>query len=84
MRHVGASLIAMGCLMAAGAVSAASPPQNALALSQILQSLEQQDDVAYFDEIEWDDDGYWEIEYVSRNGEEVTVEIDPVSGQSRN
>jgi hypothetical protein len=49
-------------------VLAAPPPSNAQPLSQIVQPLEQRLNPAYFDEIEWDEDGYWEVEYVDRNG----------------
>jgi hypothetical protein len=59
------------------------PPPDAQPLSQVLQTLEQQGDVAYFDEIEWDDDGYWEIEYVDQRGAKVKIEVDPVSGEPR-
>ena len=45
--------------------------------------IEERDDVHYFDEVEWDDDGYWEVEYYRRDGSEVEVEIDPVSGEPR-
>ena len=61
-----------------------APPSDAQPLSQILQALEQARDVAYFEEVEWDDDdGYWDIEYVDGNGAEVEIEVDPVSGQVR-
>jgi hypothetical protein len=62
---------------------AAPPPPNALPLSQIIQSLEQRLNPAYFDEIEWDDDGYWEIEYVDRNGAKRKIRVDPVTGQEQ-
>jgi Peptidase propeptide and YPEB domain len=66
-------------------VLAGPPPENARPLSEILRSLEQQGDFAYFDEIEWDDeDDYWEIDYVTRNGGTREIEVDPVSGQIRN
>lgn len=52
-------------------------------LSEILRTLEEQGDVAYFDEIEWDDDGYWEIEYVTADGSKRQVELDPVTGEQR-
>jgi peptidase YpeB-like protein len=39
--------------------------------------------VAYFDEVDWDDDGYWEIEYVDRAGNSVEIRLDPVTGQPR-
>ena len=61
----------------------ARPPQDALPLSQIIQSLEQQGEIAYFDEIEWDDDGYWEIEYYTSDGTKVEIKVDPVTGKAR-
>jgi hypothetical protein len=64
--------------------AAAAPPDNAMPLSEIIRALEEQGDVAYFDEIEWDDDGYWEIEYYRTDGAEVEIMIDPVSGEPRN
>jgi hypothetical protein len=77
-------------LLAAASVAAATsaawadpPPPDAQPLSRILQALEQQGDVAWFDEIEWDDDGYWEIEYLDQRGAKVEIKVDPVSGQPR-
>jgi hypothetical protein len=62
----------------------ALPPQKEAApLSRILQALEQQDDVAYFKDIEWDETGYWEIEYLDKHGRTVELKIDPVSGETR-
>lgn len=61
----------------------AAPPSDALPLSEILRGLEQSGEVAYFDEIEWDNDGYWEIEYVRPDGAKVEVKIDPRSGEPR-
>jgi hypothetical protein len=39
--------------------------------------------VTYFDEVEWDDDGYWEIEYLSKAGTKTKLRVDPISGQRR-
>lgn len=61
----------------------AAPLADAKPLSQILQSLEQQGDVTYFDEVEWDDNGYWEIEYISKAGTKTKLRVDPISGQRR-
>lgn len=61
----------------------AEPPADARPLSEIVTALEDADDVSHFDEIEWDDDGYWEIEYVRGDGSRVEVKIDPVSGEPR-
>lgn len=63
-------------------VWADSPPADAQPLSQIIQTLEQQRGVAYFDEVEWDDDdGHWEIEYVTADGGTVEIQVDPVTGE---
>ncbi|MGY6633674.1 MAG: PepSY domain-containing protein [Alkalilacustris sp.] len=58
----------------------AGPPADALPLSQILAEIEARDSVAHFEEIEWDDDGYWEIEYRRADGARVEMEVDPVTG----
>jgi hypothetical protein len=69
-------------LFAAPAIAAdRPPPANALPLSQILQTLEKQGQVAYFDDIEWEDGGYWKIEYVAHAGGTMKVEVDPVTGE---
>ena len=46
-------------------------------LSQIIQSLKQQGDVAYFDEIEWDSAGYWETEYYNEACAKIEIKVDP-------
>jgi hypothetical protein len=80
-------LMALAPLLAALAFAhpsfAASPPSNAKPLSEIIKALEDSGNVAYFDEIEWDDDGAWEIEYYRPDGSKVEVKIDPVSGEPR-
>jgi hypothetical protein len=62
---------------------AAGPPSGALPLSEIIRSFEETGEVAYFDEIEWDDDGYWEIEYRRTDGATVEVKVDPLTGEPR-
>lgn len=61
------------------------PPADAMPLSQILSTLEQDvgADLAFIDEVDWDDDGYYEVEYYTADGREVKVRLDPVSGQPR-
>jgi hypothetical protein len=77
-------MLPLACLLALAAPArAAPPPPNAQPLSQILQTLEQQGDVAWFDEIEWDDDGWWEIEYVGTDGARRKINLDPVTGRPR-
>ncbi|MGF1651667.1 MAG: PepSY domain-containing protein [Hyphomicrobiaceae bacterium] len=61
----------------------AAPPSDARPLSEIIASIEASGDVAWFDEIEWEDDGYWEIEYYRPDGAKVEVRINPVTGEPR-
>ncbi len=69
-------------LTVAQPASADAPPADAQPLSQIIQALEQQRGVAYFDEVEWDDDdGHWEIEYVTADEGTVEIQVDPVTGE---
>ncbi|MFN3273476.1 MAG: PepSY domain-containing protein [Paracoccus sp. (in: a-proteobacteria)] len=61
------------------------PPADAMPLSQILSTLEQDvgADLAFIDEVDWDDDGYYEVEYYTADGREVKVRLDPTTGQPR-
>ena len=65
------------------ALAADRPPANGKPLSEIVRTLEQREDFSYFDEIEWDDDGYWEVEYIAKDGSKRELKIDPVSGETR-
>lgn len=75
--------IALGALVVACATPLLAdkpPPPNALPLSQIVALVERTDSLHWIEEVEWDDDGYWEVEYVTTDGREVEVKIDPVTG----
>ena len=74
---------ALGAFMYAAPALAQKPPANAMPLSKIIQTIEQQGELEYFDEIEWDSDGYWEVEYYAKDGSKRKVKIDPVSGEIR-
>jgi hypothetical protein len=82
IRFLPACLVGIA-LIAAAPVSANPPPEDALPLIEVLRMLEERDDVAYYDEIEWDSDGYWEVEYYRPDGTKVEVKIDPVTGDPR-
>ncbi|MFN7002157.1 MAG: PepSY domain-containing protein [Roseinatronobacter sp.] len=60
-----------------------TPPPDALPLSTIVAALEARFDIQFIDEIEWDDDGYWEVEFFTNDGAKVELKIDPVSGEPR-
>jgi uncharacterized membrane protein YkoI len=70
--------------LAASPALADRPPADALPLSEIVQMIEAERDVAYFEEVEWDDDGHWEIEYIEPNGRKIEIEVDPRTGRVRN
>jgi len=64
-------------------VLAATPPINALSLSEIIHKVEAQYNPKYIDEVNWDNDGYWEVEYYDAKGKEIKIKIDPVTGEIR-
>ena len=70
-------------LSAGPALAERTPPEEALPLSEIVAGLESSFDIHFIDEIEWDEDGYWEIEMFTRDGAKVEVKIDPVTGEVR-
>lgn len=82
MRRI--ALTAFALAFAATPALADRPPADALPLSQILQMVEQEHSVDYVKEVDWDDDGYWEIEYVRQGGGEVEIKVDPQTGRVRN
>ena len=43
--------------------------------------VEEAGDVDYVKEVDWDDDGFWEIEYVRQGGGEVDIDVDPRTGR---
>ena len=78
------TLIATALVSIAFAAPAfAQPAPDAMPLSEILAGIEAEEGFGYFDEIDWDSDGYWEVEYYRADGAKVEVDIDPVSGQAR-
>lgn len=85
MIRTGFAALALATLtLPLGAMADTPPPADALPLSRILATVESNvTDLAYIDEVEWDDDGYWEVEYKTTDGKEVKVKVDPVSGQTR-
>jgi len=83
MRLFAAAVLA--ALIPVAGMADAPPPQGAMKLSAVLAALETSvgDKLAYIDEADWDDDGYWEIEYYTTDNQKVKVKLDPMSGQPR-
>lgn len=59
------------------------PPENARKLSQILATVEQRNDFRYVSDVEWDEDGYYDITYFTGDKAKVEIRIDAVTGQPR-
>jgi hypothetical protein len=62
----------------------ADPPSDGKPLSQILQALEHKDGFSHVSEIEWDEEGYWEIEFFTSTGKlrnRVKINVDPQTGK---
>jgi hypothetical protein len=83
MRAKFLTLPVLAAVSYAGVAVASSPPTNALALSEIIGLVESQVSFKYIDEVNWDNDGYWEVEYIDNNGRKVEIKIDPVTGKLR-
>ncbi len=60
----------------------ASPPPEGSKLSEIIAKIEQNADTAFVDEVDWNDRGYYEIEYVTKAGAKVEVKVDPKTGEN--
>lgn len=82
MRMIAPVLLA---LAPAAALADTAPPQGAMKLSAVIAALEARvgDSLAYVDDVSWDDDGYWEVEYRSADGAETEVKLDPMTGEPR-
>lgn len=59
------------------------PPDNALKLSAIIATVEQRDGFHYVSDVEWDDDGYYDVVYFTTDKAKVEMKIDAVTGKTR-
>ena len=74
-------LAAAALLLASPVLAQNVPPANGLPLSQIIAGVEKSQPVRVFTEVEWDDDGYWDMEFINQNNRRQSVRIDPFSGE---
>lgn len=85
MIRSGIAAFALG-VMTLPAVAAAQtqPPATAQPLSRVIATIEANvADLAYIEDVSWDNDGYWEVEYRTTDGREVEIRVDPVTAQTR-
>lgn len=57
-----------------------APPADARPLSEIVAAVEKRDGFRYIDEVEWDEDGFWNVTYYTSDRAKVEIRYDPVSG----
>lgn len=79
------ALALLGLLVAVAASPARAddrPPAAGTSLSDIVKQIEARPDFRYVTEVELDD-GFYEIEYVTRDGATRNLIIDPATGQER-
>jgi hypothetical protein len=58
-----------------------APPQNAMKLSAILAKVEQRDDFRYVDDVEWNEEGYYDVTYFTTDKAKVEMKFNPVTGE---
>ena len=81
MRFILPLAIATG-LLAVPAAAQSLPPANGKPLSEIIAGVERSQPVRVFTEIDWDDDGYWDIEFINDSNRRSNVSTDPISGDT--
>ncbi|KKX34218.1 PepSY domain-containing protein [Rhizobium sp. LC145] len=64
------------------ALNAHAAAPDGAKLSEIVAKIEQTPDVEYVDEVDWNDRGYYEIEYFMKNGAKAEIRIDPKTGEA--
>ena len=87
-RHTILAATACAFLMLGGAAQAQTkppsvPPEKAIKLSEIIAKVEQRDQFRYISEVDWDEEGYYDVIYFTSDKAKVEIKIDPVTGQPR-
>ncbi len=86
MRRLTATAMALALGAGVGWAQTAQPPippEKAMKLSEIIAKVEGRDQFRYIDQIDWDEDGYYDIVYFTSDKAKVEIKLDPVTGESR-
>ena len=59
------------------------PPVGAHPLSEIISKVEKRDSFSHVDEVRWNDDGYYEVTYLTTDKATVEINYDPVTAEPR-
>ena len=77
------TLVALCGSVLAQSAPAPLPPENVLKLSEIIAKVEQRDQFRYVSEVDWDEEGFYDVIYFTSDKAKVEIKIDPVTGQPR-
>lgn len=77
----GAAMVCGAAYAADDAQRANIPPENAKKLSEIVSTVEGRAGFRYIGEIEWDEDGYYDVVYYTTDKAKVEMKLNPVTGQ---
>lgn len=69
--------------LAQTATTAPVPPPNAMKLSEIIAKVEQRDQFAFVSEVEWSEEGYYDITYFTSDKAKVEIKADPITGKPK-
>jgi hypothetical protein len=75
------ALVAATLATAVPAAAQNLPPANGLPLSGVIATVEKTQPVRVFTEVEWDDDGYWDVEFVNQQNRRTSIRIDPFTAE---
>jgi hypothetical protein len=82
-----ATVCALAVLCAVGTATAQDappvPPENAMKLSAIVAAVETRDSFQYVSQIEWNDEGYYDVVYFTTDKARVELKVDAVTGKNR-
>lgn len=86
MRHIFiagliAAVVFSGSVAGAQETQPPVPPPNALKLSEIVAKVEKRAGFRYIDDIEWNDDGYYDVIYFTDDKAKVEMKFNPVTGE---
>lgn len=57
------------------------PPENAMKLSQLVATVEKRPDFRYIGEIDWREEGYYDVTYYTTDKAKVEIKYNPVTGE---
>ncbi|MFE0017747.1 PepSY domain-containing protein [Mesorhizobium sp. NPDC059054] len=75
-------LIVASAFLILAPLSAQAAPPEGTKLADIIAKVEQAPGTQYVDEVDWNDRGYYEIEYFNKDGAKVEIKVDPKTGEN--